>query len=117
MAISPKHGWESFLDTGSFYQLVTARAEQAILQLTGESRGQLDKDNQAHWDMANGVMRLWRDLAGDDIRAEDADRLELLLADMPGIASLALVERILSISRAAFGKEATPTWAACCFVR
>ena len=72
------------MDNGSFYQLVTARAEQAILQLTGESRGQLDEDNQAHWDMANGVMRLWRDLAGDDIRAEDAHRLELLLADMPG---------------------------------
>lgn len=60
--------------------------EQAILQLAGGSRGQLDEDNQAHWDMANGVMRLWRDLAGDDIRAEDADRLELLLAaDMPGV--------------------------------
>lgn len=31
------------------------------------------------------MMRLWRDLAGDDNRAEDADRLELLLADMPGV--------------------------------
>lgn len=71
------------MDSASFYRLVTARAEQTILQLTGESRGQLDEDNHAHWDMANGVMRLWRDLAGDNLRAEDADRLELLLADMP----------------------------------
>lgn len=74
------------MDTGSFYQLVTARAEQAILQLAGESRGQLDEDNQAHWNMANGVMRLWRDLlAGDNIRTEDAGRLEQLLAEMPGV--------------------------------
>ena len=42
------------MDTGSFYQLVTAKAEQAILQLTGKSRGQLNEDNQA------GCTGTWR---------------------------------------------------------
>ena len=52
-----------------------AKAEQAILQLTGESRGQLDEGRQSHCDMANGVLRLWRDLAGDAVRGEHIVRL------------------------------------------
>lgn len=33
--------------------------------------------------MANGVIRLWRDQAREFLRAEDVDRLELLLDGMP----------------------------------
>lgn len=79
------------MDSASSYELVTNRAEQAILQLIGESRGQLDEDNQTHWDMANGVMLLWRDLAGDDCALTVACReinlwqflMEALLPNVP----------------------------------
>lgn len=73
------------MDADAFYHLVTSRAEQAILRLTAESRGNLDEDNQSHWDMANGVLRLWRDLAGESVQEQDVARLELLLEDMPGV--------------------------------
>lgn len=73
------------MDADAFYHLVTSRAEQAILRLTAESRGNLDEDNQSHWDTANGVMLLWRDLAGVSVQEQDVARLELLLEDMPGV--------------------------------
>lgn len=67
------------------YDQVTQSAANTILQLTEESRGQLDEDNQAHWDMANGVLRFWICLTGADARAEDVERLQLLIDDMPGV--------------------------------
>lgn len=73
------------MDADAFYQLVTRKTEQAILRLTADSLGNLDEDNQSHWDMANGVLRLWRDLVGESVHEQDVARLELLLEDMPWV--------------------------------
>lgn len=67
------------------YEDATNSAQDTILQLTKEARGQLDESNQSYWDMANGVLRLWITLAGADARIEDKERLQLLIDDMPGV--------------------------------
>lgn len=67
------------------YDQVTRTAADTIRQLTEESRGRLDEDNQSHWDMAHGVLRFWICLTGADARAEDVERLQLLIDDMPGV--------------------------------
>jgi hypothetical protein len=67
------------------YADATKCAQDTILQLTEEARGQLDESNQSYWDMANGALRLWIILAGADARIEDKERLQLLIDDMPGV--------------------------------
>lgn len=67
------------------YEDATKSAEDTILQLTQEARGQLDESNQSYWDMANGALRMWIILAGAQARIEDKERLQLLIDDMPGV--------------------------------
>lgn len=51
------------------YERATQSLANTIRALTEEARGQLDEDNQAHWDMAAGAVRAWRDMFGADMRA------------------------------------------------
>lgn len=66
------------------YAQVTQCAEDTIVQLTKEAKGELDESNQSYWDMAQGVVRLWVSLTGPHGRPDDLERLQLLIDDMPG---------------------------------
>jgi hypothetical protein len=76
----PENGMTNFT-----YADATRSAEDTIVQLTAEARGQLDESNQSYWDMANGVLRMWITLAGAQATMEDKGRLQLLIDDMPGV--------------------------------
>ncbi len=67
------------------YEQLTYVAARAIAALTEQSRGNRSEDNQSWWDMARGVVHLWQQLAGDEARAVDRERLQLLLDDIPGV--------------------------------
>lgn len=67
------------------YAHVTKSAVDTILQLTKESRGKLDEDNQSHWDMALGVLRMWITVTGAHGQTVDAERLQGLIDAMPGV--------------------------------
>lgn len=46
------------MDTSSFYQLVTDKAEQTILKLTDETHGQLDDESERSDDPGSGNWHL-----------------------------------------------------------
>ena len=64
------------------YQWLTKSASRTLTALAIESRGQLSEDNQAHWDMAQGALRLWSDAVGGDATEDDRAALESIIAGM-----------------------------------
>lgn len=62
---------------------IGAATLRTIGGIVRDSRGRLNEDSQMHWDMALGALRLWQELTGPDMRAEDLAQLEELFEGMP----------------------------------
>lgn len=64
------------------YGWLTERAVVTLTALAKESHGQLSEDNQSHWDMAQGALRLWSDSVGSWALEDDRAALEAIIAGM-----------------------------------
>jgi len=65
------------------YNALTAATLRTIGGIVRDSRGRLNEDSQMHWDMALGALRLWQELTGPDMRADDLAQLKELFEGMP----------------------------------